>query len=395
MWTPALGRLGEKMKKRTIKIVLFILLGIIIENAIFAQSAPQIISKQLNLYAVNSFEGLRVRSAPSLEGKKIGLLEYQETVECLLIDDKPVVIDKITSNWFKVKSVQKDLEGYVFGGYLTPLHYVEYSAPDRNPFKIDSEKIYSLINDETGIKTDWNLEDGIYVPFQIFIQFPNRYSSCLNDKDFGVVIKNGKLYYFIYSNQKIIVYDTAYDTEVDSFYKPELKENKENQKEYVVYINEKSGGGECKALSFKEKDLYITHYSRYDGSVYRESCILKKMSPSNEKIEIKYKYTFPYFANIQGVINASSSIKNINKADIQIRGNQRKVLEEYAGWGPLSEEGVKNIVELTDYLAIDGKTFYKGIYRGQEVFIKAEDLTDSLFISKKLLGEKISSENGL
>ena len=132
------------MKKRTIKIVLFILLGIIIENAIFAQSAPQIISKQLNLYAVNSFEGLRVRSAPSLEGKKIGLLEYQETVECLSIDDKPVVIDNITSNWFKVKSVQKDLEGYVFGGYLTHLHSIEYSAPDRNPFKIDSEKIYSL-----------------------------------------------------------------------------------------------------------------------------------------------------------------------------------------------------------------------------------------------------------
>ena len=395
---PHWGRLfrnDERMKRITIETVLFILLSMLIENAIFAQNLPKIISEQLNLYAVNSFEGLRVRSAPSLEGRKIGLLEYQETVECLSIDDKTVVLDNITSNWFKVKAVHKDLEGYVFGGYLTPLHSVEYSAADKSLFKIDSEKIYSLVNEGAGIKTDWNLEDGIYVPSQIFIQFPIMHSRCLNDKDFGLVVKNSRLYYFMYFNRDLIVYDTCYDTEVDSFYKPELKENKKNQKEFVVYLNEKSGGGECVAISFDGESLYITDYFRSFGSVYRESCMLKKLSPNNKTIKMKYKYSFPYFVNVSGLINASSSIKNINKSDIQIRGNQRKVLTEYDGWGPLSEGGEKNIVELTDCLVIDGKTFYKGIYRGKEVFIKSKDLTASLYISKELLDEKISSEWGM
>lgn len=68
------------------------------------------------LYAVNSFEGLRVRNAPSLDAEKIGLLEYQETVNVLLIDNKDVVIDGITSKWYKIKS--EKYEGYVFGVIL-------------------------------------------------------------------------------------------------------------------------------------------------------------------------------------------------------------------------------------------------------------------------------------
>ena len=90
----------KRMNNACIKTILVILLSIM-GNALFAQSSTQISSKQLNLYAVNSMEGLRVRSAPSLEGKKIGLLEYQETVECLSIEDETVVLDNISSSWFR------------------------------------------------------------------------------------------------------------------------------------------------------------------------------------------------------------------------------------------------------------------------------------------------------
>ncbi len=51
----------KRMNNACIKTILVILLSIM-GNALFAQSSTQISSKQLNLYAVNSMEGLRVRS---------------------------------------------------------------------------------------------------------------------------------------------------------------------------------------------------------------------------------------------------------------------------------------------------------------------------------------------
>lgn len=77
-----------------------------------------------DFYAVNSFEGLRVRNKPSLQAEKIGLLKYQETVRCIKIEKESVTIDGIKSNWYKVKSTETNLEGYVFGGYLTPVKRV-------------------------------------------------------------------------------------------------------------------------------------------------------------------------------------------------------------------------------------------------------------------------------
>ncbi len=379
-----------KTKEFYVKTIIFIFFGMIIESALCAQE----VSDQLKFYAVNSVEGLRVRSEPSLKGKKIGLFEYQETVECLSLASEKVVLDNINANWYKVRSADKKLEGYVFGGYLTPLHSVEYFSSERNMFELDEEKLLSLVNEVKGFKTEWKVEDGLYLPSVVFIQFPTMKSRCLNDEDFGVVVKDGKIYFFNIYNQKIIFDDHDETIEIDSFFKPELEEKKATEKEYRVYGSDRSGGGSCGTVTFDGKNLRINFYSRNFGVIYRESCILEKKS-SNDKIKIKYKYSFPFFANVSGTINAYSSIRNTKEADLEIRGNQRKVLEEYDGWGPLSDEGELNIVELTDYLLVDGEAFYKGIYRGKEVFIKYEDLTAQLFFSKEFMDEKIWSEWGM
>lgn len=353
----------------------------------------QTLSEELNIYAVNSFEGLRVRSTPSVEGEKIGLLEYQETVECISIEKENIVLDGISSSWYKVKSIDKDLEGYVFGGYLTPLHSVNYPSADKNQFVVDSEKLLSLIDTDSGIETDWNLEDGIYLPAQLCFQYPKGMN--LDREICGIVINNGKIYFFYSFNEgeTFAVNGNSYETYVDSFYKPEIKENEDTQTEFVVYINERSGGGECQTVSFNGKNLVVTFYANNFALVYRASYILEKTPSDNKTIKTKYSYSFPYFANIKEKVEAYSSVMNLNESDISIIGNQREIL--YDDWGPLSDEGERNILELTDLLIIDDVTFYKGIYRGKEVYIKKSDLTEPLYVNKKLLEEAISFEYGL
>lgn len=353
----------------------------------------QTVSEELNIYAVNSFEGLRVRSTPSVDGTKIGVLEYQETVACLSRETEKIVLDGISSSWYKVKSLDTGLEGYVFGGYLTPLHSVKYPAADRNRYAVDSEKILSLIDESSGIETDWKLEDGIYLPAQLILQHPNGMN--LDREICGVVSNKGKLYFF-YSfdgGETIVVNGSSQRTDVGPSYKPEANETENTQTEFVVYINERSGGGECQSVSFNGTNLVITFYANHFGLINRAAYILEKLSSESKSIQTSYSYSFPYFANITGPTPAYSLIANLSEADISITGNQREIL--YDDWGPLSDEGVRNILELTDYMVIDGAAFYKGIYRGQELYIKQTDISCSLYLSKKLLEEAISFEYGL
>ncbi|MBO4438126.1 MAG: SH3 domain-containing protein [Spirochaetaceae bacterium] len=362
-----------------------------------AKEKLQFTSEQTGLYAVTSFEGLKVRSTPSLEGKKLGLLEYQETVKCLSVENEKITLDGITSNWYKIKSIESGLEGYVFGGYLRQLHRIKYTVEDMEPFAIDSEKILSMIDGDSGIETEWNLEDGIYLPAQLIIQSQNAggLGYYLDKETCGIVIKNSKLYYFYSFNEgDIIIVSEHYGTSVDSWYKPEVSENAVKEKEFIVYLNERSGGGKCHAVNYDGKNLGITFYANSFALTARTTYILEKVSNDNPAaIKVKYDYSFPYFANITN-INAYSSLKNTSEYDLTIVGNQRKIPEDGV-WGPLSDEGEKSIVELTDYILSGDTGFYEGIYKGQQIYIKESDLNYPLYISKKFLEEAVCFENGL
>lgn len=88
------------------------------ENTWWIDQEKPSISLAESIMYVNSFEGLRVRETPDLSGQKIGLLPYSTEVFVNKTENRNVTIDGIEDHWKFIKS--RDLEGWVFGGYLVP-----------------------------------------------------------------------------------------------------------------------------------------------------------------------------------------------------------------------------------------------------------------------------------
>ena len=344
------------------------------------------------LYAVNSFEGLRVRNAPSLDAEKIGLLEYQETVNVLLIDNKDVVIDGITSKWYKIKS--EKYEGYVFGGYLTPICCFREFIEKRNN-NIDSDKIISMIEENKGLSVNWNLEDGIYLPKKLLIQSPMIHfiDSRIKNYSLGIVVRNGKLTYFsFFDSSDIRIFDPDYYHPLSkSYIQPNLSEDLKSEG-YMLTESGRSGGGEIESVVFDGKNLQVVICGDNCGFFEQATYILSKDST---EFEVNYDIMFPYFANVDEA-EAYSSLKNLDKPDIKIYGNQRDRKEELGGWGPLSSEGKENIIELANCFFIKEELFYEGIYRGKLIYINSRCFNNIyIYPSKKALYTSISFEFGL
>lgn len=342
------------------------------------------------LYAVNSFEGLRVRNAPSLDAEKIGLLEYQETVNVLLIDNKDVVIDGITSKWYKIKS--EKYEGYVFGGYLTPICCVREFIEKRNN-NIDSDTIISMIEENKGLSVNWNLEDGIYLPKKLLIQSPMIHfiDSRIESYSLGIVVRNGKLTYFSFFNSSDIrIFNPDYYHPLsESYIQPKLSEVLKSEG-YMLTEGGRSGGGEIESVVFDGKNLQVVICGDNCGFFEQATYILSKDST---EFEVNYDIMFPYFANVYEA-EAYSSLKNLDKPDIKIYGNQRDRKEELGGWGPLSSEGKENIIELVNCFFINEELFYEGIYRGKLIYIN-NSCFNRIYPSRKALYTSISFEFGL
>ncbi len=386
------GVLGEKMKR----IIISLLFLIICFNGWSAEKVninKILQQKQITkLYAVNSFEGLRVRNAPSLDAEKIGLLEYQETVNVLLIDNKDVVIDGITSKWYKIKS--EKYEGYVFGGYLTPICCFREFIEKRNN-NIDSDKIISMIEENKGLSVNWNLEDGIYLPKKLLIQSPMIHfiDSRIKNYSLGIVVRNGTLTYFsFFDSSDIRIFDPDYYHPLsESYIQPNLSEDLKSEG-YMLTESGRSGGGEIESVVFDGKNLQVVICGDNCGFFEQATYILSKDST---EFEVNYDIMFPYFANVYEA-EAYSSLKNLDKPDIKIYGNQRDRKEELGGWGPLSSEGKENIIELVNCFFINEELFYEGIYRGKLIYINSRCF-NSIYIypSKKALYTSISFEFGL
>ncbi|MBO6176109.1 MAG: SH3 domain-containing protein [Treponema sp.] len=131
---------------------------------------------------VNSPEGLKIRSAPSLKADRISGLRYGYYVLIRELGED-VVIDGITAPWVKVALPQtewKDYEteetGWVFGGYLqknNPLSYGEIFEFSKTEEYID----LPYFPDEEGM----NYKDEYSDKWQKTDLFNTRYTACLEN----------------------------------------------------------------------------------------------------------------------------------------------------------------------------------------------------------------------
>jgi hypothetical protein len=71
----------------------------------------------IRIMFVNSYEGLRVRNLPSIDGERIGLLENLTKVVVIKEDNNIVNIDGIDGKWTFIDA--DSIQGWVFGAYLS------------------------------------------------------------------------------------------------------------------------------------------------------------------------------------------------------------------------------------------------------------------------------------
>ena len=149
---------------------------------------------------VNAPGGLSVRNIPSINGDRLDLLEDRREIIVLSEDQNIVSIDGINGKWTLIES--GDIQGWVFGGYLTrtpraqeirPLDSISeivetvfynnpitertfYNMSDAarlfNSFRIIKEWVYQSIHDPTAFVTMYTIEADHYI-LSIWISHDN------------------------------------------------------------------------------------------------------------------------------------------------------------------------------------------------------------------------------
>ena len=110
--------------------------------------------KPISVKYVSSKDGLNVRESPTLNSKKIAALIYASEVTVLETGTEET-IDGIKGNWVKIKIPklswsQKDLSGWVFGGYLSekldePYVFTDDHTYVYTPLEADVPKGYLFV----------------------------------------------------------------------------------------------------------------------------------------------------------------------------------------------------------------------------------------------------------
>lgn len=244
----------------------------------------------------------------------------------------------------------------------------------------------------------WNLEDGIYLAKEILIHSPELICGTRNRgpdslKTAGVFINKGRMFVFEV-NEYGITYFPNYDCSLGDWLNPILNEGINREDVNLFYINERSGGGDYAAFAYDGTNLNILFFTAECGYTEQVTYILEKDAAD---MTIRYDIAFPLYVNLTECrAYSTSDVRGI--PDVLIKGNQRDLREEYYfAWGPLSEEGKSNIVELVDLFQIHGIWVYEGIYQGKSVFIKKEAISNypRIYTSIDNLESAIWYENGL
>jgi hypothetical protein len=62
---------------------------------------------------------VRVRAEPNISSEILGMVDYGDRVVFLKIEKEKQTIDGLESVWYKIRTVRTNIEGWVFGAYIT------------------------------------------------------------------------------------------------------------------------------------------------------------------------------------------------------------------------------------------------------------------------------------
>jgi hypothetical protein len=62
---------------------------------------------------------VRVRAEPNLSSEILGMVDFRDRVVFLKIEKEKQTIDGLESVWYKIRTVRTNIEGWVFGAYIT------------------------------------------------------------------------------------------------------------------------------------------------------------------------------------------------------------------------------------------------------------------------------------
>ena len=313
-----------------------------------------------------------VRENPSLDAKKTGLLEYQETVKVTSIQKEKVTIDGITSSWYEVVS-EKGIKGYAFGGYLIPLYKVKIENYDTFTFTpLNKDLIEQESDDSNHTQSPWQLVDGLYSPKTITIETPCLERTSFRGDDWEniphVYIKDGNLSFINGRKKNFHISSQYYLSTLQDFreYLGKYAMATENNQDKVLWVYEadRSGGGDSGLLTCSNDNLKYTFTANNMAFFEEVSFDLKKDST---QADINLEITFPWFVNAYS-IDAYSTKDVSGKSDLILKGNQRDDTE----FARLTAEGWKSIIELTGMESTPDGIVYEALYKGKKVWIKAD-----------------------
>jgi hypothetical protein len=249
---------------------------------------------------VNSPEGLRVRDKPNLDGEKLFLLENNHEVTVLKKDVNNVIIDRIMGNWAYIKSNSIEVQGWVFGGYLSSVKDKEKSLFEKYIFLSNcaltyaysvpniNNRIMGLPDDEPPNPIEENNINHIFNGIQICLK-----NSISLENDIILTVKNDK-YEFSRKLKLRPIHDTngisGYYENIDLEIKPWTVINKDNKWQLIINEGKNELINETKKLS-------------YAGSLIFDTISDSPFIINNLKyVELNKKYTYRFLNELADII---------------------------------------------------------------------------------------------
>jgi len=217
-----------------------------------------------NTLIVTAKSGLSIRNKPSLSGKKIGKLNYEDIIEVIEKTNETLELEdgnnQISGNWIKIKIPETNKEGYAFGGYLNkpndvvskikhPLKYrLQHLISNKMPVN-DSIQYKSKAPSYVLSKTEW-----VKLGFNALEKF---YESQSDES-------------FIYNIYNVIEIDSGFILFIERYYNSEsyhwlcLVDNNLTLKDNIDIAYDNAEGFTGTETRFKQEKIMVDYYNIYE-----------------------------------------------------------------------------------------------------------------------------------
>jgi hypothetical protein len=241
---------------------------------------------------------------------------------------------------------------------------ISTAVENNNKDASNQEKLSKLMVESIGIENKWNINPGIYYIKEVRVECPELQDlKYWGFKDIIVVDKN-----------KICIFDPANFENRSNYFtlltgekiKDDYSVNLDNDDAYFpVFMSERSAGGNYQVIVPETNSITVISWD-YSAPFYQQiSCQL-----TNKNIVIPttlYDIKFPWYAIIEHCdVYESSDISS--KIIFRVDGCQLD------NDGLLTQEGVENIVTLTDIKINNDIIMYKIIYKEKKGWITSDSI---------------------